>query len=129
MNSKSLAVDLSPHTPGLVQRIDHSMLPLVLSKEGGGVPVQQHHALEAYSFSGRTIRRFLSRDRLACMMLPSHFGACAKDETGGRRSPCWFLFTSDGVGSFFSVAKHWPWDYVGDLVENEKEDREQIFVC
>ena len=102
MNSKSLAVDLSPHTPGLVQRIDHSMLPLVLSKEGGGVPMQQHHALEAYSFSGRTIR-FLSRDRLACMMLPSHFGACAKDETGGRRSPCWFLFTSDVVGSFFSV--------------------------
>jgi len=32
-------------------------------------------------------------------------------------------------GSFFSVAKHSPWDYVGDLVENEKEDREQIFVC
>ena len=64
--------------------------------------MQQHHALEAYSFSGRTIR-FLSRDRLACMMLPSHFGACAKDETGGRRSPCWFLFTSDVVGSFFSV--------------------------
>jgi hypothetical protein len=52
-----------------------------------------------------------------------------KGRNGGEEVSLLVFVHQRCSGEFLFCGKLSPWDMVGDLVENEKEDREQIFVC